>query len=266
MDMKLPIRRSTLLAFIGALACALLAAWQARGHIEDRVAERRAALERDYVLAGVVVPKVDLAAGRILRADDLAMREVPGGFVHANAVRPDEVARILGRVLLHPVHAGEALLSVHVARESGSGFSGRLPAGVRAVTLPVDSVSSQAGLIEPGDRVDLLVTLREAQGMVTVPLLEDVPVLATGQLTEGEAGAGKEGRYPTLTLAAAPNDAARIAHARDAGTLSVLLRARGEARTAANLLRVTGESLLGAPAARPALRRAVEIIIGGMDG
>src|SRR5690606_7328429 len=111
-----------------------------------------------YRLVNVVVAKTDLAPGAILSNQTVAVREVPSTFLHADAVRSEHWGDIAGRVLSRSIRGGETVLNAHLAQGLGAGFSAQLPDGTRALTFPVDEEASIAGMLAPGDRIDLLFT------------------------------------------------------------------------------------------------------------
>ena len=114
----------------------------------------------------------------------------------------------------------------------------------RAVTVPVDQVSSQAGLVRPGDRVDLMLAEERNEGaercVVVRSLLESVLVLATGQSQRSlPAAADPLGRitsaadapdtdYSTITLDVTPEQAQQLAVGLRVGELIPMLRGEGD--------------------------------------
>jgi pilus assembly protein CpaB len=101
-----------------------------------------------------------------------------------------------------------------------------------------------------------------------VPLLTNVPVIATGMRTvanEGQAG-DTQSPYRTVTISVAPEDAARITLAQDAGRITIALRQPEDTKDV-QIARVSKFTLLNgakrAPASAP--RRRVEIILGGLQ-
>ena len=91
----------------------------------------------------------DLPAGARLVTDDLRDVPAPAALVPPAAL---DRSGALGRVLLAPVAAGEAITT---ARLTGSGLLAGTPPGT--VALPVRLADpGAAALLRPGDRVDLL--------------------------------------------------------------------------------------------------------------
>lgn len=253
--------RITLLLVAGALVSGTAAAFLAERYVAGEIEAYRARLDAGRRPVRVLVANEDLPAGTPLGVGNVAVREVPATFVHHDAVRPEAFAEVEGRRLLFPLRRGETVLHAHLSRSRASGFSARVREGRRALTIPVDETSSFSGLLGPGDRIDLLVTLQDGDRPVTLPLLRDVQVAATGADT-GDGHAQPEG-YRTITVLVTPEEAARIVHAREIGKLTAMLRAPAD-DAPLHLGAVTRETLLGGRA-RVRARGDVEIIRGGVD-
>jgi len=114
-----------------------------------------------------------------------------------------------------------------------------IPAGLRAVSIPVTNISSVSGLIERGDRVDILIALdvpvftketmnvqnvgnvpltREQKEKVLVYLLQDITVVATGRsimedVSVTALGEEVEGGYETVSITITPEEAAVVGFA-----------------------------------------------------
>lgn len=259
----------TTLMLGGALAAGGCAAFFVKSYIAGEVQAEREQLQKQYRLINVVVAKSDLAPGSLLSSQTVAVREVPNTFLHSDAVRSEQWSEIAGRVLSRAVRGGETILTSHLAQGAGAGFSAQLPEGMRALTFPVDEEASIAGMLAPGDRIDLLFTTAAANDSVTLPLLFSVPVIATGLRTQANEHSLPErlqsGPFRTITVAVTPSDAAKITLAQEAGRITVALR-RTNDQTSAHIARVTKASLLkgetSTASARPRLR--VQVILGGV--
>jgi pilus assembly protein CpaB len=97
---------------------------------------------------------------------------------------------------------------------------------MRAVTIHADPASSFGGLLRPGDRVDVLLTVERADQRTTSSILQNVLVLATGRDTGGPR-TGEEGAAPRvsqITLAVNPDQSQVLALAESQGTLTLALR------------------------------------------
>src|SRR5690606_18918337 len=129
-----------------------------------------------------------------------------------------------GRAVAFDVKAGEMLMWSQMEGEKVPTFSTRIEAGRRAITVAVDEINSISGLLEPGDLIDLLVTVDQQGEKVTVPLLQGVRVMATGQRSVDDPKSGERRMYSTVTLNTDPLQAQNVVLAREAGRITALLR------------------------------------------
>lgn len=252
---------ATSLMLAGAVSCGALAAWLTHWYVDSEIRQYRTRLSQQLAPEKIVVATGDLAVGDRISAGNAAVRPVPRAFIARDAVRPEQFAAVEGKRLAFPVNRGEPILYPYLSARMGDHFSARIEPGRRATTFQVDEVSSQSGMIAPGDRVDLLVTLTSGDETTTFPLLTNVTILATGNLLDRSEQTGPDGRFRTVTMVMSPKDAARVAHARATGTLTVVVRSPGDENDDV-VAPATKRSLLGLGAAtRP--NRRVEIILGG---
>ncbi len=142
--------------------------------------------------------------------------------------------KFVGRPAKRLVAANTPLFWIDVENAPQTTLNDLIGEGMRAVTLPVDTVSSVCGFIRPGSRVDIVLTATEgrlgliAQGgegepdrVVSMVIMQNVPVIATDRAYRlGEEADG----YGTLTLNVPTRAALTLVQARTMGTLTYLLR------------------------------------------
>jgi pilus assembly protein CpaB len=260
----------TALMIAGALGAGSAAAYFANGHIERTISSRRAELDSQYQPVRVVVANTDLRPGTFLSGQTVAVREVPRAFLHSEAVLAGSWSTIAGRVLAHAVKSGEPVLLSHLAQDVRAGFSSQLADGMRALTFPVDDQSSISGMLAPGDHIDIFFTTMSGNESVTLPLLLNIPIIATGIRTATNAAYLDDKRqgsqYSTVTVSVTPGDAAKITLAQDAGKITIALRQSNDDR-AIQFARVTKHTLLDGDRVAKALTRRsrIEIILGGIS-
>ena len=185
----------------------------------------------------VVVAGRNLPGGHVIGEGDLRLMEVPQRFVQPGYfTNPSELAN---RIVLAQLLEGETLTQSKVAISEIGTLSARLPSGQRAVTLAVNAVSGIAGLISPGDSVDIVGIFELGSNSLekttqTRVLLQNVFVAATDQNIgglavegDGQSASARDG-YSTVTLASSPGDAQRLVLAQDVGRLFLLLRSSRE--------------------------------------
>lgn len=211
------------------LVCAVLAGaagWYiSRNYIAQEVSTYKAAFDSERKAVPVVVASVDLKVGDIISVENAAVRDIPKAFVPSTAVSPEQFASVLeGRPLVHSVRSGDPILSVNVSSVMASGLTGLLKEGERAVTIPVSTLDTFSGLLNPGDYVDLMITMKDGPEKRTVPLAQNLRVLAAGaDLADGVPNK-KTGRISEVTLGVTPLVATRLIHAQTVGDISLLLR------------------------------------------
>lgn len=177
----------------------------------------------------VLVAAVEIATGTVLSPASVRTVEWPKANMPPGAVQT--TADAAGRVALLTLKPGDPITEAKLIPIEGPPgvLSYKIPAGHRAMTVGVDQVSGVAGFITPGNKVDVVLTLRP-EGMkesISMIILQDVPVLATGQIIE-QPIEGKPQVVPTVTLDLSPEDAEKLALASDQGRLQLLLRKAGE--------------------------------------
>lgn len=215
------VGRNLIILAVAAIIAGVGAVYLANKYISSRVAQAEAAIRSRYELVEIVVPRHDLSAGAIIDYSNMAVRKMPQAFVNPHAITPATFSSVKGRQLASPVAAGTPLLRSHVSIYSSGAFSARVHEGMRALTLPVDTVSSVGGLVAPGDYVDLLLTTQTRSGRpVTVPLLTHVKILATGTNYIGP----NRHTFRDVTVEVTPKNASRLLLAQRIGSISTTLR------------------------------------------
>lgn len=161
---------------------------------------------------------------------------------------------IFGSTVSKTIEAGETILDNMLLYSGSPGFiPAVLSPGMRAITIPTSAVTSNAGLVSAGDWVDVILSVeRDGAAMMSsesggLPqanlaaqtILQKVRVLALNSDTKSLAPAhgalsnGKNDKkakknshksYETITLEVTPEAAERLAVAREAGSLQVVLR------------------------------------------
>ena len=205
-----------------ALVIGTLAAFAARSYLKTQMDAMEARTKGTTVK--IVVAKKELKRGDKISSDTVAVREIPIDYAHSAAVTPTTFDRVDGQTLAYPLHPGEMLLWGLMEGKKVPTFSARVEVGHRAMTVPVDEINSISGLLEPGDLIDLVVTIDQKGKKLTLPLLQSVQVMATGQRSVDGAQEGERKHYSTVTIDTTPAQAKNVIIARDAGKVTALLR------------------------------------------
>jgi pilus assembly protein CpaB len=174
----------------------------------------------------VVVAARSLPPGVRLTANDIRLAAWPSGSPVAGSFSTTEA--VINRALLASVVENEPLLETKVAPlAAGAGLSPAIPPGMRAMAVRVNEVIGVAGYLDPGTRVDLVVTIRNREQSTSRTVVSNVQVLSAGTRYEQEK-ARVDNAAPTtaavVTLLVAPQDAERIALAQAEGQIMLVLR------------------------------------------
>ncbi|MEJ0016002.1 MAG: Flp pilus assembly protein CpaB [Acetobacteraceae bacterium] len=174
-------------------------------------------------------------AGSLFKPEDLAAKEISAEDARAdmNSDTPEARRMLSGAMVRRSLSAGEPIHTADVMRPGDHGFlAAVLGPGMRAVTVGVDAITGSAGLIWPGDRVDLILTqtiqdttLPIGRRVAAETVLPDVRVIAIDQqLVQGAEANGAEGQARTVTLEVTPEQAERVSVAVRIGRLSLAVR------------------------------------------
>jgi pilus assembly protein CpaB len=135
------------------------------------------------------------------------------------------VDRLKGRVLLANLIANEPILESKLAPVdiTTGGVAAVTDPSKRAMAIKVDEVVGVAGFVNPGNRVDVLVSLR-TDPPTTKIVVQNVLVLATG--TEIERRGKEQEPLPVkvITLVVTPEEAEKLALAASQGKVTMALR------------------------------------------
>jgi pilus assembly protein CpaB len=219
-------RRRLLMIFGGAWLSAALLTW---------FLYARTSAPKSEKTVKVVAAVRDLAAGEKIEKDKLKMITVAEKDVARGAVMsPNEV---IGRAVIYPVGAGEAISLSRVAGSGVEGIATSINPGMRAMSVAFTDATGVSGLIQPRAHVDVLFTRTgNAVEAMTVTILEDVEVLsiglrtavdsaaqqAPGTTTKANVGANTQTRTATLLLT--PEQAQKLELAKNQGKISLSLR------------------------------------------
>lgn len=182
----------------------------------------------------VLVADANLPAGTFVKPQHLRWQrwptdDVPSTYVLKGARAKDAM---VGAVVRRGIAEGFPITDGSVVKPGERGFlAAVLAPGMRAVSLPINATSSNAGLIFPGDRVDLILTqtLGAADGATTrrvsETVLRDIRIIAMGTETSDETGKDKNHeKAKTATFEVEPRVAEKITLLSELGKLSLSLR------------------------------------------
>ena len=186
-----------------------------------------------------------LPVGRLVEDGDLAGEPLPAAEIPRGALGEGKAKEALGSAIRVAVDAGAAIVDTDLVRPGARGFLALILApGMRAVSVAIGPATRQAGLIDPGDRVDVIFTASPpaVEGLESETFLptmdgarlsrtifEDLRVLAIDRTVRapslgGEDPPDERSEIATATLEVAPEQAPALIHAGREGTLGLVVR------------------------------------------
>ena len=171
----------------------------------------------------------DVRAGEPLTEQMLIVRTLPEAYVEPRHVRASDLPSVLGVRASIDLEANQTLLWTDVAtsEQDRIQLSSRIPKGMRAMSIERIGRRELGRLLRPGDRVDVLLT-KEKPGpearLVTVPLLQNVLVLAVGNRTGANHEDKERSARDSVTLLLTVDQASLLAQAMPGGELNLALR------------------------------------------
>lgn len=225
-------------AFLIAIIVAML--------VQMKLAPKAKPQEIASTSAEILVAGKDIAAGDVIKAEDVHWASAPDNFLFKGMIKRKDQAdekklEIFGKPARREIAMGEPVTMQAVVADAGSGnfLAASLPPGMRAVAVPVKAETMAGGFIAPGDYVDVLMTYTLSlkgdadnysqptiQKYASETILSNVKVLAVDQDTKEGNHEVKVGR--TVTLQVNKEQAQTLAMASTMGEISLTLRRFGE--------------------------------------
>ena len=214
--------KAVIVVSIFAVFFAGIAAWLTYGYLQKEMSSVNAVKPEKIVVAAADIP-----IGTTITKPQLKVTSWPKDSIPPGSAQQAE--SLVNRVAIRPIARGDAVTEQKLKPKSGGAGSGFMtyvvPQGHRAVSVAVNEVAGVAGFITPNDRVDVIVTTQlpdNDRESISKIILENIPILATGQVTDQKEG--KPVVVPTVTLDLLPEDAEKLVLSASKGSLQLLLR------------------------------------------
>lgn len=175
----------------------------------------------------VIVARQAIPARATIVAAMLRFADKPADAVDSDAVLDPHLA--LGSIALISIPADSTITASKLGRANDAGITVRLKRGLRAIAIAVDKVKDVAGMVHPGDYVDV-VAVQQQQGSFparATTIMRRILVLAVGSNLETPSTgtpAPDSSALTTVTLAVTPHQADQIALADTSAILRLTLR------------------------------------------
>jgi pilus assembly protein CpaB len=285
-------RPGTLLLFATALAAgvaglAYMYLQQREETMKDEIAASTRARQAPRV--AVVVPRNDVGPNTVLNNTVFVSRKIDADLVYPDTLLARDFASMEGLRLARPVLGGRPVRMSDLVQPDVNDVAAILPAGMRAVTIPIDNLNSIAQTLRPLHRVDIFL-LSNAPAAPGAPdgsadrpreqatlFMQNMLILATGQefrdaryqgaessrmARPGEVEGAREKGFDSVTLLVKPAEAARLLIGQKMGTYRVALRGAKDSDLL-SMKPLLASELLPGVRTRDA---GIEFIVGGRGG
>ena len=245
MQRQAPAGRTRAIIFLfGSLLLALVAAGIVAKVIRDSQRQIEEA-QKPKATVPVVIAARDLYMGLPIADGDVVVRDLVPGMVDPDHTF-SELAKVEGRTPRERILANEPIREERLASaRAGIGLNAIVSPGKRAMTIATDTETAVAGLLNAGNFIDIIVTIKPedptAVGAkyVSETILQEIKVLAVGSNLGGNAGKEEEDKdgnkkkssksdsekkmRPSITVEVLPEEAEKLALAMSRGEIHVVL-------------------------------------------
>jgi pilus assembly protein CpaB len=216
------MRPKSIILLVLALGCGLVASIG----INQVMANRRQVEPLAAETTSIFVAMADIAMGDPLTAQMVKLEEWPKDKVPTGSISNlDDIEARRCRV---KIFEGEPILEPKLLAkgELGANATDLIPNGYRVVTVSVDPVKSASGLIQPGDRVDVLVHVREGKGTreIARTFLQNIKVFSVDQNFQRTGDDQASSAIKTIALLVTLEQAEMVVLATRLGEVQLVMR------------------------------------------
>jgi pilus assembly protein CpaB len=170
----------------------------------------------------VLVAAMELEPGTVLEEKHLSTKLMEVDWIGERTLKVPEQA--LGRIVANTIYDGEMVHPDRLAQPGeGATLAALIPESKRAVTIRVNDVIGVAGFLLPGNKVDVLNTVKRGKNSAsTNTVLKNIKVLAVDQTAKT-----KDNRpviVRAVTLEVTPKEAEKLLTENSKGHIQLALR------------------------------------------
>ena len=225
------MRAKSMVLILIALGCGLVASIAISQVMERGSKSANAGLET----VPIYVASTDIDVNEQLSATNVRVEEWPKSKLPEGAVKDLKDAN--ERFARVRFYAGEPILVAKLVNEI-EGPAVKIPDGHRVCSMKVQMDTAIAGLVNPGDRVDIFGYFKEGRGIPktgTREILKNVRVFAVNDQTDQEVDQqGQSIAAKTVSLLVKQDQVARLMLAIELGTMRLALRRPNEESDSTN--------------------------------
>lgn len=188
----------------------------------------------------ILVAAMDIPRGTRLTPDYLQWKRWPAEALEDNQIdiqnQPQALEEYTQAVTRVAMYAGEPIMRPKVVQAGDRGLmAALLGPGMRAISTRITADSAAGGFIQPGDRVDVVLTTQlprspqatmasSQNNYVSNTIFENVPVLAIGQTSNQSPDGAAYVIGSTALLEMSQADSEVLTEAQSRGDISLILR------------------------------------------
>jgi pilus assembly protein CpaB len=216
------MRAKKMMLLVVAVGCGLVASIGVSQYMENASGSGTHEVETIKIFVAIT----DVGVGEKLDAQNVMLEEWPKDRVPEGAIfELDELDDQFTRTRLY---SGEPIMAAKLMNANGRGSESiTIPSGFRVISVPVTLESAVSGLLQPGDRVDLIVFFRrgpEIPETGTRTLLRNINVGVDGATDRSIDDNGRTRNLKTVSLLVTPKQAEIVMLGQELGSLSISLR------------------------------------------
>ena len=217
------MKPKTMILMVVAVGCGLGASY-----MTSRLLAERSNKPQEVATVPVLVAKARVPGWQPIKEPEkfFEVKEFPEDVAPRKAL--GSLSDIKDQRLNKPIDEGKPISQDDLLTKEQEDVSSKLLPGQRAVAIKVTAESSISGFVLPGSRVDVLCTTRGAEASTKV-VLQNMLILAVDtnhqRNPEQTSILGQ-----TVTVAATPNEAARLTLASSIGELRLALKGNGDTK------------------------------------
>lgn len=176
--------------------------------------------------ATVILAKTEILPNTLITADMVEQVNIPASYQQPGAI--SNMKKVVGAAAKEHIMAKEQITERLMMMEGkATGFTGIIPKDKRALSISVNDISGVAGLIKPGNWVDVIVTVdsNKDQPVANMPLQNLLVLAANKNVDPGDKESSRtDDKIITITLAVTPDEATLLALAQVKGSIFLSLR------------------------------------------
>ncbi len=198
----------------------------------------------------ILTAKKDIPIGKFVNENDFVWQSWPENYVSDHHLTKDKfkIDQLTGRVSRTGISIGEPIYIAKLVSPGERGFlAAVLKPGHRALSVNISSETSVSGLVFPGDRVDMIVSITikgdeddKKKRMASETILTNVRVLALGTVLKTETGKTNAGAK-TVTVELKPSQVEIVAVSAIVGKISLALRPLAKDEEELKIITETGD-------------------------